>query len=352
MNIIAISDLHLGTQESVLYQNPNGIRRFFNQLQNEVGPVDILILVGDFLDFSLGNKKGLIKDSKEFFKIAFRNVNANIVYIPGNHDHILWSRLRKRMKLSHAGKCVDPEYFIKLFMDEKIPDNKHLIISYPEYAIRSGEDIYVFTHGHIFWDIIHHIAGSFDPFKYDSLTRIEKRVRRAEDFLWYWNGIVIYHRCRKFLSAKINEYIKRQARPYRKVRKRKKREAIHPDPKKLHEDNIKEHKKFARWYVDNETKYYKAMVQMMNSNDQNNEISKGSIGFVLGHTHDGGMFEWDYDGRTINIFNTGGWLNEFRDEEIEPQVNIFVLKDGASFLYNYHIRENRIKLISRAPKKK
>jgi len=61
---------------------------------DSLGKIDELIIVGDFMDFSLTSLRGAYQNARDFFGIIGKLHSVEeILYLPGNHDHHLWLEL-------------------------------------------------------------------------------------------------------------------------------------------------------------------------------------------------------------------------------------------------------------------
>lgn len=117
LKIAAISDLHLGEPDSALNNRyPKLITEFaksLNELASRSEPreIETLIVMGDFVDYTLASYHQCHTNSVEFFDAILtgkfneydiygnptgrrrncaKTVVRNIVLLPGNHDHCLW----------------------------------------------------------------------------------------------------------------------------------------------------------------------------------------------------------------------------------------------------------------------
>ena len=168
---LILSDLHFGDPLCSLRREfvTTGLRQFLQGLKD----VDELILAGDILDVNIASLTQAIEGVKgpESWpkQIGFRawlaflfdglefNVNK-IVFIPGNHDYIIWNILAtdkafvqpisqgqvpKNLPLM---KGVFPHAFIRGVFPKELWER--FIVVYPDYEFNlSGRKIFV-THGH------------------------------------------------------------------------------------------------------------------------------------------------------------------------------------------------------------
>ena len=102
---IVLSDLHFGVAECSIgtwsedhllpkekkKKNKKNLERLFDYF-GDVKNLQHIILLGDVFDLHLSNLTSAIKASMSFFqKLQDIPTLREIEYIPGNHDHLLWS---------------------------------------------------------------------------------------------------------------------------------------------------------------------------------------------------------------------------------------------------------------------
>jgi len=105
-NILAISDTHLGEEASML-SHKAGRRRLFEALQMKLGggenekfEVEDLVLVGDIPDRTLSSTSEIMTHTYALMKTILSAAQINrIVYIPGNHDHTMWTNYRNQNQI-------------------------------------------------------------------------------------------------------------------------------------------------------------------------------------------------------------------------------------------------------------
>ena len=102
LKMLAISDTHLGDSVSLL-SSPTGRRHLAEELRRQLGgqgelEVEELILVGDILERAFSPLSKVLGHARDFIE-ALRGVAAvrRIVYLVGDHDHVLWTAYRKRL---------------------------------------------------------------------------------------------------------------------------------------------------------------------------------------------------------------------------------------------------------------
>lgn len=168
---VIFSDLHFGDQNCSLRRQvvANSVRNFLRK----IGRVDELILNGDILEANLAPLTKAIEGVKGKGpwprQIGFRRWLSDIfegdrfkadriIYIPGNHDYIVWNILSTNRIFVDAifqGKVPDKlplteSEFLKPFVKGTAPakyQNK-FIVSYPDYTFSHGKKKILVTHGH------------------------------------------------------------------------------------------------------------------------------------------------------------------------------------------------------------
>ncbi len=100
LKMVAISDTHLGDSVSLL-SSPRGRRHLAETLRRQFGPqgeleVEELILVGDILERVFSPLPRVLNHARDFIE-TLRGVAAieRIVYLVGDHDHLLWTAYRR-----------------------------------------------------------------------------------------------------------------------------------------------------------------------------------------------------------------------------------------------------------------
>jgi hypothetical protein len=191
LRLLALSDTHLGEDTSIL-SFPRGRQALWLALREAFGEgtdpqdpavkgrftVDELILMGDIPDRTLSSTSEITTHTNAFSDMlgsACRVKRA--VYVPGNHDHTLWSVCVGRWKgaehyttpavgealLNRGERCDLPqrwgEQLLEVFFGypggsswRAIVKQRKLdfLLANPVYATRAGDRTYVFTHGSLF----------------------------------------------------------------------------------------------------------------------------------------------------------------------------------------------------------
>lgn len=190
LRTLAISDTHLGEETSLL-SFPRGLQHLWSTLRENpafwepVFPgfkegdrvaVDELILVGDVADRTLSSTSQISAHSHAFALMLADALDIReVIYVPGNHDHTLWTSYREVSrsrtgdspvtgpegeKLVGGGQILDQgaQELLSVFLGYpkgwawwtidrgKRPDFVFKIAN-PLYATRAEERTYVFAHG-------------------------------------------------------------------------------------------------------------------------------------------------------------------------------------------------------------
>jgi len=297
---VALSDLHLGDTESLLFDgdNCNIIELTASkicELAGENKEIEELILNGDIPDLSEAKKEGAYKNTKKFLKAIFDKVNIKkIVYIPGNHDHHLWVEM---VEEANSGKkykdCKMTDYSIKgkdnLFAKNCIPEDvkdrlKEVEVTYPNYLLEDDKTSFFFHHGHL-------IGKTLLRFVWEARTKdLEDLERRATDDIeliwWKLKGL---------------DPIKEKAYDlFRKI-------GIVAEGKRRGTSFVNDGKPIADYEQASKIVWYLEDICKVKVS-QNKEFH-----FIFGHTHHGGRILRDdrmfrINGRFISVWNTGGWI--------------------------------------------
>lgn len=113
LKLLAISDTHLGEDTSLL-SFPQGRQHLWRVLGEHFGEgaqnkfdVDELILVGDITDRTLSSTSQIITHTNAFIQTLGSAANIKKgVFIPGNHEHTLWTDYHRRRDRNNASFSV------------------------------------------------------------------------------------------------------------------------------------------------------------------------------------------------------------------------------------------------------
>lgn len=202
-NIAVISDLHIGDPACKIikvkktsrnkkkiasedFETTPTFDRLVELIMKKTGnrSLDILVLNGDNIDFSISSfEKSLIAAKPFFNSLSEQKIAKNIFYIPGNHDKQIWdavewetniiARLKKReeprpfrrtqpalinlpastIELPGVSLVEDTTRFGKLFIEGLFDSEENTIpiyIAYPNLYIKTFAETFMVTHGHMF----------------------------------------------------------------------------------------------------------------------------------------------------------------------------------------------------------
>lgn len=168
---VILSDLHFGDKKCSLRRE--AVSRGFKEFLHGLGRIKEIILAGDILDANIASLTQAIEGVhgsgtwprrigfRKWLSFTFgsRGVPVGrIVYIPGNHDYIIWNILATN------GVFVEPisrgqvpknlpllaDEFREPFIRGVAPRNirNNFIVVYPEYGFAFGNKRVLVTHGH------------------------------------------------------------------------------------------------------------------------------------------------------------------------------------------------------------
>lgn len=221
INTVAMSDLHLGEETSVLnffiYDNRGKkirqkgepvVNKIIQELQrvkmgeNNGEKIKYLILVGDLFDLSLSIFKESIENVQMFLrKICDSETVEKIIYLPGNHDHHIWfqivenrnfiNKIERRESLDFFYDRVtdSDEVFTDTFLNGLMPEGKTIGVAYPNFELTLKDQVVVFHHGHFnerMWTLT---TDVFDEYleNYD-LEELEIFNSPLTEMIWYALG--------------------------------------------------------------------------------------------------------------------------------------------------------------------
>ena len=324
LKILALSDLHLGEPESVLFNSGNDLNIIDATVKKIIelskgdkkysSGIEQLILIGDIADLSVAPDEEAYENVKVFLTSLIDKVKIDkIIYIPGNHDHHLWVELLKKEyrkdnfrdcfpKIKVDSSILNKEIFIKNCLQNNYPAER-IEIYYPNYRFVTDTAFYFFDHGHLF-------SKTLD--KYMSIRGIN--VENLEDLeeKTYWFMKIIWYKISKHrLIEKGFDLIRKLCLGLSlsgSIRGTKFKE----DSKTLLDDYVRER---IKWYL-------------VDVCGIKNELKK-DFHFIFGHTHHGGRIlksdrKVRVKGRFISLWNTGGWI--VPSEIFSPDACIFYVK--------------------------
>jgi len=303
---VALSDLHLGDTESLLYQDNKNkeniidittdkIAQLPDPKDGEKGQIDELILMGDIADLSEAKPKIAYDNLKVFLNKLLDKVNiSKIIYVIGNHDHHLWVELIEYNQKKKYMDCVKTNILIHKENDDFFKErfgniDVDMLFTYPNYIIQSDDPCatFFFHHGHFLSETV--IEGMVNKEKVKDLEDLENRATRDMEFVW-WNLKKIDP-----IKERFYDLIVRKAEYFFQKRSSRGTTFVE-DSKPIADDYML---KSMAWYLN----------KICKINLRLNE----DFHLIFGHTHQGGRLLRDdrtlrIQGRFITVWNTGGWI--------------------------------------------
>jgi|GEM_PF-1761758 len=232
---VSMSDLHLGEEDSVLTNltvgepvpAPKGpgpcMLALVNYLHaikfvlNDGKPIPFLILNGDILELATSTYPISTTYFRLFLtELAKRKIFDRLIYLPGNHDHGLWSLIRDthfikrlgqqsenpgQLKVEHVTELSIPRLSPLLsLLASNLPMqiiSPPLLVANPSLRLQSlqGHD-FLFHHGHLLEDVYKFLTilrervlrnVSLDKLK---KTRLRDKIEELERENWPWIDFV------------------------------------------------------------------------------------------------------------------------------------------------------------------
>lgn len=392
LKMLAISDTHLGEETSLLCF-PHGrqhlwktMHEVFDYPYDERILVEKLILLGDIPDRTLSSTSQIITHTNAFIQMIGSAADVRKgVYIPGNHDHTIFTDYlrRRRGKKNQYGitgiegdplvekgrRASDHESemeLLSLFFGypagsswREIHQKKtfDFVIANPLYATKINDRTYVFTHGthfrrdvaspewikkvadyleldEAFGDI--EIKSDCDLTKANSIESLEKIVAPFVDSLWPSSKNNPTSRSDQLwylLTTLSYKFDKKRGIP-QESRLFSWSELIGTAQKRIARltgNNKPKHDSLKRW-----REYF--LPHMLEQLDKN-KLLGDEVTFVYGDTHDGGWGELPLEtGGMIRIYNCGGWV--VHNKKDHPACHLFAVgEDGEEYILDVSYKE-------------
>ncbi len=410
LKILAISDTHLGEDTSLL-TFPHGRQHLWRTLREVFGEkrekpedehkkqftIQKLILIGDIPDTALSSRSQIITHTNAFIETLGSAANVEkCIYVPGNHDHTLWTmyRCRKKGKLGEKPYTNGPEgdLIVDNSVAKKLPASEDLLsiffgypfgsswrkiladktnlnknfnfaIANPLYATVHFGRTYVFTHGTHFKSIVTMrkvlkqiirylgLDRLFVKFKIDlrgdvrkakDLESLEKNITPFVDSIWNSsknNPTSIADTLWNLFTMLRAKFEEKRAIPkksllfpYLKLQQVNYKNRI----KNLTDDTNKSIELFKIHFLDILLKYLHNIKK---------DLLKNDITFVYGDTHNGGCGEMQKEcygqKRNIRIYNCGGWV--VHSGEHHPSCHIFAVDtNGKEYLLDISYTNEKV----------
>jgi hypothetical protein len=381
LKAVAISDLHLGEPEGMLYyihEDPesNLIKATVKKIielskgdSNFEDGVEELILIGDIIELSEATPSEAYKNAQDFFDKLLEKVNVEkIIYIPGNHDHHFWVELlekdcgekryekcrsvyyrifikliywlirKKTEKKNRPKTCItikDPPLFIERCLKDNYPKIS-IEVHYPYYTLETKDSFYFFDHGHLFSKTLERTCWTK---KVKDLETLEEYTCWFMEKIWYRgkNPLkVAWFKLREKLydwwrknKYKLKKPLKAiwlklrkslfvwQREKKYKWKKAKRGTRFKEDCAPVYDDYIRDK---ILWYLK----------EVCKIQEKYEDALSKDFHFVFGHTHRGGRSlkadrKFRFKGKFITVWNTGGWL--VPSQVFSPDTYIFYIKN-------------------------
>lgn len=395
LKFLAISDTHLGEGTSFL-SFPRGLQHLWRTLLDNFGggqkfQIDELILVGDIADTSLASISQVITGTNAFIRTLRSAADIDkIVYIPGNHDHTVWTEymegryprgnhpisepggellVDKSVPINDSG-CDDLLTIFFGYIDgptwRKIKAEKaqgiefDFSIANPIYAKKFNNRTYIFTHGTHFKSIVAtprwikrlvdytqldwlvarlDIESNCELSEAESLENLEEIISPFVNSIYISSKHVptsrsdhLWYLC----SVLRSEFEEHRPSPDRSTRNTfvSPPAAIPDRIIKLDSAGHKSIELLEEHFLDH-----------LLSHLDTKGLLTNDLTFVYGDIHDGGWGEITstYNGqeRNIHIFNCGSWVVHHRDDH--PPCHVFAVEaNGTEYLLDVSFRNVRM----------
>ncbi len=370
LKFIAISDTHLGSESSILSYAAGvehlweSVRAQFGLSRHEHLKVDELVLLGDILDRTTASVETAQSHMNTFLSgLADRINSRKLIYMPGNHDHTVWTKYIESIsgiaksygvtgpngetivqkgcvqlnlnKWLSANFCY-PEADFWRKMDERICTD--VVVANPIYAKAFHDRTYVFAHGTHFrheftvpkWllQIIKKL------FSLDASKKIDEHLHKMQHPLEEIERILSPIIDAVWAEAK-NDVGRRRTRIYHSLRKlyaqilgyRKSPNASElfkwADLKNVpHErvNRLTEEGAANSWGV---SLWEKHFLPHVISFLKQNALAHKKLTFVYGDTHHGGWGALSPSTGDIRLYNCGSWVTYTHDHH--PPTHVFAV---------------------------
>ncbi|MFO0573204.1 MAG: metallophosphoesterase [Polyangia bacterium] len=407
LQFLAISDTHLGEDTSLL-GFPHGLQRLWEALRGAFGHargddpgepvyVEELILLGDIPDRTLSSTAQITTCTNAFLDTLASALDVRrVVYVPGNHDHTVWTELRA----PHDLPLITPPEGVRIFSSagpspgqnheqgpgpvfdlaaaellavffgyphgaawnrvvQKWPINFH--VANPVYARRFRGRTYVFTHGtHFRSDVllpgwvkvlvdrlqIDALLGAIDldtsgldPNEADDLLDLERRITPFVESLWPSSKDRPTSRADELwyllmtLSARFGKHLPPPPAPF-VLYSREQLLAERPARvRDLCPAIGAPHPAIPRLRQG----LWRHLLTYLTAH----ELPSDDLTLVFGDTHDGGSGELVTTSRRARLYNTGGWVVHNQLEH--PPTQLFAVDEaGTEYILDVGFRGVRL----------
>lgn len=380
IKLMAISDTHLGEPTSLLsyaearWHLIRDIRRQFGVASGKKLQIEELVLVGDIVDSCLASSDQCGVNARILFDMLAGVFDVGkVVYLPGNHDHTLWSAYR--VERQNQGHITEPEgdVLLRKGVVQPLGESAKRILSVfshpdgyfwksleakqgdfsianPVYAKVIGDRTYVFAHGtHFRPDVIEpekaamafralgiiinrvgqtlpafakSVAGTSD------MSTLEKDAAGFVDWVWANAGNLTNPPRDKFWYAVTQ--ISGRLGHHRKLSPSSDRSQLYSRDELSHVPRIKPLVKDGGFTSGSLKRWQSIFLVPMMKYLSDKGMLTSKMTFVYGDTHEGGYGEAVNPDAgtvqtlpTIRIYNTGAWVVDAVD--YHPPCHIFAV---------------------------
>ncbi len=141
-----ISDTHFGLDSATL-ANPKMVDRLLSDMWRYGRGCDQVILLGDIFDFWKSTPERAIRDSAYFFK-RLSDLDAQISYIVGNHDHHMAVMNQESEFLERIARGDAYPVYTPSMRWRQVINGLRISTFYPVYTASIFGRRVLFTHGH------------------------------------------------------------------------------------------------------------------------------------------------------------------------------------------------------------
>lgn len=346
-HIVCLSDIHFGEPYSLLWRPdlPIYAGKMVGYLSG--GRIDKLILAGDIWELAAPEEPdAAFPVAKAFFHALTGDQGhgvdlPEVVWVPGNHDHELWSHYCRQTNKSldalngwtlwDGGDASDDtaqHLLSNMFGNDVLDRINKITVFNPFYIERLNKASVVFHHGHYFDNMILGKTG-LDDFKARFTSLVAGAWVAPNAPLSAVDAADLEARCAPFIDAVWGRMTDRQTL---KTQAWEFLTRFRQWPS-CTTKGATETPQFARLgdleqqfevpgEADNIRWFLRSFVFK-------NNPPPDPVSLVYGHVHRGGMFDLDVDARKVRCFNTGGWITSHKGTV--PHTHVVMIDEDGNF---------------------
>jgi hypothetical protein len=389
LKFLAISDTHLGEKTSLL-SYPQGRGHVADVVRQHLGaggrvPVETLVLMGDIPERSHAAPSVMLESTHGFVEALAEVLDfEKVVYLPGNHDHVLWTNYCKGRHGADVAYCITApsgdrivaggervaehdgaeellsivfEYPSGPFWRGVVENGVDVTFANPLYAERFNGRTYVFNHGtHFRKEVVsplwmkkvvglltaNGLLGNLE-------IKAEEDVRDARNVLELEKAVAPFidgmlppsdenpaaelDRAGYLLAVLSAHFgLRRQSPDESRLFSREELPGVP-------EERIPHHTPDGELQDVPLKLFREHFLPHVLAHLDEHGFATDEITFVYGDTHDGGWGEMDIaPGGTLRAYNTGGWVTY--DLEDHPTCYLFAAaEDGTEYLLDVSFKE-------------